>query len=125
MQVHWRGPHDQGDRGSGALSGHQLDGTTRLHSSSGEDLSQFCFISTFSELTTVPEDCCILIDDDYPLETVCLAGCGVPTGFGSAVNIAKVAPGETVVVFGTGGVGMNAVQGAALSGAGRVVAARN
>lgn len=64
----------------------------------------------------------IKIDPDLPLDRACLVGCAVPTGWGAAVNRARVRPGETVAIFGTGGVGMNAVQGAAMAGAEKVLA---
>ena len=57
---------------------------------------------------------CVKVDDDLPLDKAVLVGCGVPTGWGSAVNTADVRPGETVIVSGIGGIGINAVQGAAL-----------
>ena len=68
------------------------------------------------------EQSLVKIPSDVPLETVCLLGCGVGTGFGSAVNAAEVHPGDTVIVMGVGGVGINAVQGAALAGATTVIA---
>ena len=64
----------------------------------------------------------IKVDTDLPLEAVALVSCGVATGWGSATNRAAVAPGDTVVVVGIGGIGINAVQGAAMAGARRVVA---
>ena len=68
-------------------------------------------------VAVVSEHSCVKIDDDLPLETVALVGCGVPTGWGTAVNAGGVRPGDTVVVYGIGGVGINAVQGAAFAGA--------
>ena len=70
----------------------------------------------------VSEHSCIKIDDDLPLETVALVGCGVPTGWGTAVNAGGVRPGDTTVIYGIGGVGINAVQGAAFAGARNVIA---
>jgi len=110
------------DRGAAILQGPQLDGTFRMHTADGQDAGQFCCISTFSEYTVVPEASIVPIDRDLDLTKVCIVGCCVPTGFGSAVNKADVQPGETVVVFGIGGVGINAVQGAAVKGASKVVA---
>lgn len=77
---------------------------------------------TFAEHIVAPAESLIKVDQDVPLDKVVLVSCGVPTGWGSAVNAADVKPGETVVVIGAGGVGMNAVQGAAYAGAMRVVA---
>jgi len=101
--------------------GPQLDGTYRMHYE-GQGISQFMLISTFSAWSTVPEQSLIKVPDDVPLETVCLLGCGVGTGFGSAVNAANVRTGDVVIVMGVGGVGINAVQGAALAGASAVIA---
>lgn len=64
----------------------------------------------------------IKIPDDVPLDKACLVGCGVMTGVGAAVNTAKIRPGQTVAVFGCGGVGLNVIQGAVLCGAARVIA---
>jgi len=69
----------------------------------------------------VHETSVVKIDDDIPLDKAALVGCGVTTGWGSAVHIAKVAPGETVVVVGVGGLGANAIQGAKLAGAQTIV----
>jgi S-(hydroxymethyl)glutathione dehydrogenase/alcohol dehydrogenase len=70
----------------------------------------------------VSEHSCVKIDDDLPLETVALVGCGVPTGWGTAVNAGGVRPGDTTVIYGIGGVGINAVQGAAFAGARNIIA---
>jgi S-(hydroxymethyl)glutathione dehydrogenase/alcohol dehydrogenase len=64
----------------------------------------------------------VKVDDDLPLDKVALVGCGVPTGWGSAVHAAQVEPGDTIAIYGIGGIGINAVQGAALAGARNVVA---
>jgi NDMA-dependent alcohol dehydrogenase len=101
--------------------GPQLDGTYRMHFE-GQGVSQFMLISTFSAWSTVPEQSLVKVPADVPLETVCLLGCGVGTGFGSAVNAANVRTGDVVIVMGVGGVGINAVQGAALAGASTVIA---
>jgi S-(hydroxymethyl)glutathione dehydrogenase/alcohol dehydrogenase len=97
------------------------DGTFRFHSG-GEDLGQMCLLGTFSQWATLSQHSCIKVDDDLPLETVALVGCGVPTGFGTSVNAGGVRPGDTVVIYGIGGVGINAVQGAAIAGAANIVA---
>ena len=110
------------DRGAGLIAGPQMDGTFRMHNQEGQDLGQFCHISTFSEWTVAPEESIVPIPKGFDLEKLCVVGCCVPTGFGSAVNSADVQPGETVVIFGIGGVGINAVQGAAVNGASQVVA---
>lgn len=81
-----------------------------------------CMIGTFSQYAVIHQNSAIKVDDDFPLDLGALVGCGVPTGWGSAVNVAKTGPGDTVVIYGIGGVGINAVQGAALSGAARIIA---
>lgn len=81
-----------------------------------------CMLGTFSQFGVIHQNSCVKVDDDLPLEKAVLVGCGVPTGWGSAVNTAEVKPGETVVVMGVGGIGINAVQGAALAGAKNVIA---
>jgi NDMA-dependent alcohol dehydrogenase len=109
------------DLGAHIMAGPQLDGTYRFHAR-GQDLGQFALISTFSPLTVVPAAAVVPIDDDIPLELASLVGCGVTTGWGSAVYAAEVKPGDTVVVMGVGGVGANAVQGARIAGAENIVA---
>jgi S-(hydroxymethyl)glutathione dehydrogenase/alcohol dehydrogenase len=81
-----------------------------------------CLLGTFAEHTVVHESSCIKIDKDVPLDRACLLGCGVVTGWGSSVYAAEVEPGDTVVVVGVGGIGANAVQGARIAGAKRIVA---
>jgi S-(hydroxymethyl)glutathione dehydrogenase/alcohol dehydrogenase len=81
-----------------------------------------CMIGTFSQWGTISQTSVVKVDDDMPLEKAVLVGCGVPTGWGSAVNTANVAPGDTVAIFGIGGIGINAVQGARYAGAKNVVA---
>jgi S-(hydroxymethyl)glutathione dehydrogenase/alcohol dehydrogenase len=97
------------------------DGTFRLHAGN-EDFGQMCLVGTFSQYATVSVHSCIKIDDDVPLAVAALVGCGVPTGWGTAVNSGGVRAGDTVVIYGIGGVGINAVQGAAFAGAQHVIA---
>lgn len=111
------------DLGAGILQGPQMDGTYRLHNKNGQDVGQMCMISTFSEYTIANQDSVCVIDKSYPLDVACLVGCGVATGFGAAVNRAKVTPGSSVLVIGVGGIGMNAVQGAKASSASIIIAA--
>jgi S-(hydroxymethyl)glutathione dehydrogenase/alcohol dehydrogenase len=111
------------DLGVNALIGRQItDMTSRHHDADGHDLGLMCCVGTFSEHTVVNEASCIKIDPWIPLETAALLGCGVTTGWGSAVYAAGVTAGETVVVVGLGGIGMNAVQGARIAGARHIVA---
>ena len=77
--------------------------------------------STFAEYTVVLEISLAKINPVAPLEKVCLLGCGITTGFGAAVNTAKVEKGSNVVVFGLGGVGLSAIQGAKVNGASRII----
>jgi S-(hydroxymethyl)glutathione dehydrogenase/alcohol dehydrogenase len=110
------------DLGAALALGKQIaDGTSRHHAR-GTDLGLMCLLGTFAHHTVVHEASCIKIDDDVPLERACLLGCGVVTGWGSAVYAADVQPGDNVVVVGVGGIGANAVQGAKLAGAKRIFA---
>ena len=88
----------------------------------GTIIGQFAGVGSMSEYTVVPENGCIAIDADVPLDCACLLGCGVMTGVGAVINTAEVKPGQSVAVFGAGGVGLNVVQGAALAGANPIVA---
>jgi len=109
------------DNGALMLEGTQLDGTFRMHLD-GEDVAQAGLLSAFAEYSVMPEVSCIKISKDVPLEIAALLGCAVPTGWGSAVNAAQVSPGDVVMVVGTGGIGVNAVQGARHAGASRIIA---
>ncbi|SPM30566.1 Zn-dependent alcohol dehydrogenase, partial [Mycobacterium terramassiliense] len=96
------------------------DGTTRRHFD-GEDLMAMMQVGTFAEYVVASARSVIKIDESIPFDAAALVSCGVPTGWGSATISAQTAPGDTVVVIGTGGVGMNAVQGARAAGAKVVV----
>jgi NDMA-dependent alcohol dehydrogenase len=109
------------DNGAGTLSGARPDGSYRL-TENGKPIGQMSGISTFSQWTTISTRSAVKVPDDLPLDVVCLVGCGVPTGWGSAVNSAQVRPGHTVIVMGIGGIGINAVQGAAHAGATTIIA---
>ena len=115
-----RGMQNLCDLGAFLINGPQLDGTYRFHAR-GQGVGQMCLLGTFAQWGTVSEYSCVKVDPDLPLETVVLVGCGVPTGWGTAVNAGGVRPGDTVVVYGIGGVGINAVQGAAFAGARHIV----
>ncbi|MEO1064497.1 MAG: NDMA-dependent alcohol dehydrogenase [Actinomycetota bacterium] len=119
-----KGKQNLCDLGAYLLAGRQVtDFTARHHhKETGQDLGIMCCIGTFGEYTTVAEASCIKIDKDIPLDKAALVGCGVTTGWGSANYAAKVQAGETVVVIGNGGIGMNAIQGAKMAGAGMIVA---
>jgi alcohol dehydrogenase (nicotinoprotein) len=109
------------DLGLNAVTGVLPAGGFRLHRD-GEDYGGFAILGTFSQYGTVSENSVVKIDEDIPLETAALVSCGVPTGWGSAVYAARVQPGDTVVIYGIGGIGINAVQGARHAGAKNVVA---
>lgn len=110
------------DRGAVLLGGKAIaDGTNRIHAGS-HAVSPMNLLGTFSPYMTVHQDSVVKIDHDVPFETAAIMGCAVPTGFGSATNVAEVKPGETVIIIGVGGIGMSALQGAVLSGARRVIA---
>src|SRR5947209_5505517 len=87
------------DLGATILEGCMPDGTFRFHSGDN-DLGAMCMIGTFSQWGTISETSCVKVDDDLDLETVVLVGCGVPTGWGSAVYAAEVGPGDTVAIYG-------------------------
>jgi S-(hydroxymethyl)glutathione dehydrogenase/alcohol dehydrogenase len=88
----------------------------------GERVFGMAGTGTFAEYLTVPQEAAVKIDDDIPFEIASLIGCGVSTGVGAAINTAKVEPGSKVVVFGCGGVGIAAIQGAHVAGASIIVA---
>ena len=96
------------------------DGTTRL-SRDGEAIRHFMGTSTFAEYTVMPQIALAKIDPGAPLDRACLFACGLSTGIGAAMNTAKVASGSTCVVFGAGMVGLGAVVGCRLQGAGRII----
>ena len=97
------------------------DGTARFRKGS-DAVYHFLQVSSYAERAVLPEQNVVPIRKDAPLDVVCLVSCGVMTGAGAVINRAKVTPGSNVVVFGCGGVGLNAVQAAALMGAGKVIA---
>jgi len=96
------------------------DGSSRF-SLDGETLFHYMGTSTFSEYTVVPEIALAKINKAAPLDKVCLLGCGITTGIGAVLNTAKVQPGDSVAIFGLGGIGLSAVQGAVMAGASRII----
>lgn len=100
-----------------------FDGGTRITSSKGEPVYSFAGLGTFGEYAMLPQSAAIAVDPAAPFEQSALVGCAVTTGIGAAVNTAEVRPTDTVLVIGCGGVGLNAVQGARLVGARRIIAA--
>jgi S-(hydroxymethyl)glutathione dehydrogenase/alcohol dehydrogenase len=96
------------------------DGTSRF--SIGKDrLFHYMGTSTFSNYTVLPEIAVAKVREDAPFEKICYIGCGVTTGIGAVINTAKVQPGDNVVVFGLGGIGLNVLQGARMVGANKIV----
>ncbi|HEY0937068.1 MAG TPA: NDMA-dependent alcohol dehydrogenase [Trebonia sp.] len=103
-------------------TGRQISDHTARHHARGQDLGLVCLLGTFAEHTVVNQASCVKIDDDLPLDLACLLGCGVITGWGSVAYTGEARVGDVVVVVGVGGIGINAVQGAAAVGAEYVVA---
>ena len=99
-----------------------LPGVARRMTWNGQQLNQAFNLSSFAEQMLVHENAMVKIDPDIPLDRAALVGCGVMTGVGAVFNAAKVEPGSTVAVIGCGGVGLSAVNGAALAGAERIIA---
>ncbi|CAA0094959.1 S-(hydroxymethyl)glutathione dehydrogenase/class III alcohol dehydrogenase [Zhongshania aliphaticivorans] len=97
------------------------DGTTRFYKD-GQPIFHYMGCSTFSEYTVLPEISLAKVNPSAPLEEVCLLGCGVTTGMGAVMNTAKVKAGDTVAIFGLGGIGLSAVIGAVMAKASRIIA---
>lgn len=97
------------------------DGTTRFFKD-GKPVYHYMGTSTFSEYTVIPEIALAKVSKEAPLEKICLLGCGVTTGIGAVTNTARVQPGDTVAVFGLGGIGLAVIIGAVMAKAGRIIA---
>ncbi|MDT5243450.1 MAG: hypothetical protein QOD36_826 [Mycobacterium sp.] len=104
------------------IPGMPTDGTFRHHTADGRDLGHLSKVGAFSKHTVVSTDSIVRIDPHLPLLPMALLSCGVPTGYGSAENRAKVTTGDTVVVIGVGGIGTAAIQGARINGAAHIIA---
>jgi len=96
------------------------DGTSRF-SLNGKPIFHYMGTSTFAQYTVMPEIAVAKIREDAPFDKVCYIGCGVTTGVGAVINTAKVQPGDRVVVFGLGGIGLNVIQGARMVGASMII----
>ena len=96
------------------------DGTSRF-SFQGKPVLHYMGCSTFANFTVLPEIALAKVREDAPFDKICYIGCGVTTGIGAVIFTAKVQPGDNVVVFGLGGIGLNVVQGARLAGADMIV----
>jgi alcohol dehydrogenase (nicotinoprotein) len=99
-----------------------LDGTFRMHALDGTDIATTLRLGTFAAHTVTPEINCVVVPKDVDLICAALVSCGVSTGIGAAINVARVAPGDDVVVIGIGGVGVAALLGSLLAGAAQVIA---
>ena len=104
------------------VEGMLLDGTSRIKDRNGKMVRHGNFVSGFSNYTVTPENGLIPIPKDFPLEYACLMGCCIPTGWGSVTNCANVQPGDKVVVYGLGGVGLNILRACFLRHADPVIA---
>jgi S-(hydroxymethyl)glutathione dehydrogenase/alcohol dehydrogenase len=100
----------------------QYDGTCRLYTSDGTEVHQFAKLGVFAESVVIPQQACYPMPNDVPMEVAALIGCSVATGVGGVINQPNMRAGMTVAVIGAGGVGLNAIQGAALMNASRVIA---
>ncbi len=107
--------------GAAAGAGALWDLTQRLGPAE-QPIGHYSCVSSFAELAVVPETGCIVLPEDVPFDVAALVGCAVTTGFGAVVNDARLKAGQTVAVIGVGGVGVNAIQAAALAGAETIVA---
>ncbi|HWI28380.1 MAG TPA: Zn-dependent alcohol dehydrogenase [Stellaceae bacterium] len=99
----------------------QFDGTARL-SLGGNRLHHLMFLGSFAEYCIVPAQSAVRVPAEMPFDRACLIGCGVMTGVGAAIRIARMSYGASALVIGCGAVGLSAVQGARLAGAGRIIA---
>jgi NDMA-dependent alcohol dehydrogenase len=103
------------------VTGLMPDGSTRFHIH-GKPVRHFAGVSTFAQFSTMPEAAVLKIPPDFPLDKAAVLGCGVITGVGAVINAARVKMGSSVAVFGCGGIGLNAIQGARIVGALRIIA---
>lgn len=108
--------------GTSALANRLPDGSTRLHRDAGDEVLPYLGLATFGEATVVPAVAAVPVPDEIDPAVAALVGCCVSTGVGAVLKTAQVRPGAIVVVYGLGGVGLSAVMGAALAGAGTIVA---
>ena len=98
------------------------DGTSRLKDAKGNTLNHFAGVGVMAEYATLHRDSVIKTDPSIGMDKAAIVGCAVMTGVGAALNTAKVEPGSSCVVFGAGGIGLNAIQGCALAGANQIIA---
>lgn len=118
-----QGLHHLCAQGPRITQGPQLDGTYRRRDRAGASVGAFCMIGAFAERTVVDQASVVVIDRSIPFDHASLVACGVPAGVGAARHRARVKSGDSVLVVGCGGDGMNVVQGARLCGAATIIAA--
>jgi NDMA-dependent alcohol dehydrogenase len=116
------GRHNLCDMGAFLFAPGMMPDMVDRHHARGQDVWTFTKLGTFAEHMMVTENSIVKIDKDYPLRVAALVSCGVATGWGSAINRAEVKAGDTVVVIGIGGIGINAVQAARYAGAAQIIA---
>jgi len=104
------------------MNGMMIDGTARVHRQDGSDLGVMTFLGCMAEEAVIPAISAQTIDPAIPLDKAALVGCGVMTGVGAAINTARVAPGSSVAVFATGGIGLSIIQGCRIAGARQIIA---
>lgn len=104
------------------LEGVHFDGTSKAQLAGGGGLAHLMFLGAFSEYVVLPAQQAIVVPKEIPFDRACLIGCGVMTGVGAALNVAEICHGDTVMITGCGAVGLAAVQGARLAGAGAIIA---
>jgi alcohol dehydrogenase (nicotinoprotein) len=127
-RCHWcsRGRGNLCESGGRANVGQMADGSFRFGGTApgfpSDGLGGFCGLGTFSQFAVISQNACVKVDPAVPLRAVALVSCGVMTGWGSAVHTAGTQIGDTVVVVGAGGIGLNAVQGARQAGAAAIIA---
>jgi S-(hydroxymethyl)glutathione dehydrogenase / alcohol dehydrogenase len=103
--------------------GVHFDGQSKASMPTGKNLTHLMFLGAFAEYCVLPAQQAIVVSKDIPFDRACLIGCGVMTGVGAALNVADISYGDTVLVIGCGAVGLAAVQGALMAGAGAIIAA--
>lgn len=110
------------DLGALMAGGRQISDGTARHHAQGQDIGLMCVLGTFAHHTVVNEASCIKVDQTVPLDKACLLGCGVVTGWGSAVYAAQTGPADTIAIVGVGGIGASAILGAKAAGAKQILA---
>ena len=102
--------------------GVHFDSRSKAKREDGSELKHLMFLGAFAEIVVLPAQQAIVVPKEIPFDRACLIGCGVMTGVGAALNIAEIGYGDTVMVIGCGAVGLSALQGAVMAGAGAVIA---